>query len=61
MPVQFPLLLEIEGPDGKRAYTLEQEAVRFKKLLLGTTHPQITGPCRRPSETHFSFDLRLPA
>lgn len=60
MPVQFPLLLEIEGPDGKRAYILEQEAMRFKKFLRGTTLSQITGLCRRPSETHFSFDLRLP-
>jgi uncharacterized protein (DUF2126 family) len=61
MPVQFPLVLEIEGDGGTRAFILKQEAARFRKLPEGTARPPTGKACRRPSKTHFSFDLRLPA
>lgn len=61
MPVQFPLVLEIEGGGRSSAFILRQKAARFEKMPAGTPRPLAGAPCRRSTDTHFSFDLRLPA
>jgi len=61
MPVQFPLVLEIEGAGRSRAFMLRPEAARFEKMPAGAPRPSQGKACRRSSDTHFSFDLRLPA
>lgn len=61
VPVQFPLVLEIEGGGRIRSFVLEREVAHFQKLPAATDRPAVGKPCRRSSDTHFSFDLRLPA
>ena len=60
MPVQFPLILEIEGPAGTRAFILRADAVGFTKLPRKEPVPPRGATCRRANAGHLSFDLRLP-
>jgi uncharacterized protein (DUF2126 family) len=60
VPVQFPLVLEIEEGRRTQRYVLGNSADKFRRLPASTPPPPRGAPCRRASASHVCHDLRLP-
>lgn len=57
MPVQLPLICEIEGKDRRRGFLLRDPGAKFRP---SAAKPVRGEPCRRANPGHFCCDLRLP-
>lgn len=60
IPVQLPLMLEIEGRSRTRRFVLEPGSAVFKTLPAKIPSPPEGPPCRAADPAHRCLDLRIP-
>jgi uncharacterized protein (DUF2126 family) len=57
IPIQTPLVLEIEGPEGRACHALEAGRAKFTRSHRPP--PPRGAPCRSAKKDEFTADLRL--